>query len=224
MKLKYRCLIIDHDDTAVDSTAKIHYPAHVEVMGILRPGTEPVTLREWFLKNFHPGIMEYLTDELGMTQQEMEVEYDVWKAHTEATVPDFYPGFIEALTAYRERGGIVAVVSHSEKHIIERDYRSYNGNVPFMPDIIFGWDYDKELRKPSPRPVLEILEKYKLDPFQALILDDLKPGVLMGKRTGVEVAGAGWGHNIPEIADYMREHCIVYFERVKVFASFILSI
>jgi beta-phosphoglucomutase-like phosphatase (HAD superfamily) len=223
MGIKYRCLIIDHDDTAVDSTAKIHYPAHLEVMRILRPGTEPVTLREWFLKNFHPGIMEYLAGELGMTKEEMEVEYDVWKAHTEATVPDFYPGFIETLSLFRENGGIVAVVSHSEKHIIERDYRSYNGKVKFIPDITFGWDYNSELRKPSPRPVREILQKYALEPSHALILDDLKPGVLMGKRTGVEVAGAGWGHNIPEIADYMRKHCIAYFERVEDFAGFILG-
>ena len=73
MKLRYRCLIIDHDDTAVDSTARIHYPAHIEVMAILRPEIEPVTLRKWFCKNFHPGIMEYLTRELELTQPEMEI-------------------------------------------------------------------------------------------------------------------------------------------------------
>jgi len=221
-KLKYSCLIIDHDDTAVDSTAKIHYPAHLEVMRILRPDMEPATLREWFIKNFHPGIMEYLTVELAMTPSEMEVEYEVWKRHTATTVPDFYPGFVETLSSFRRAGGIVAVVSHSEKHIIERHYRSYNGDISFIPDIIYGWDYNEDLRKPSPRPVLEILKKFRLKPSQALILDDLKPGVLMGRVTGVAVAAAGWGHDIPEIADYMRKTCIEYFESVKDFERFIL--
>ena len=30
--IRFKCLILDHDDTAVDSTASIHYPAHVEIM------------------------------------------------------------------------------------------------------------------------------------------------------------------------------------------------
>ena len=28
--LKYRCLVLDHDDTTVDSTATVHYPCFVE--------------------------------------------------------------------------------------------------------------------------------------------------------------------------------------------------
>ena len=31
-KLRYKCLIIDHDDTAVDSSATVHHPAHVKSM------------------------------------------------------------------------------------------------------------------------------------------------------------------------------------------------
>ena len=40
MDLRYRCILIDHDDTAVDSTEAVHYPAHVEALRILRPGRE----------------------------------------------------------------------------------------------------------------------------------------------------------------------------------------
>ena len=46
--LRYRLLLLDHDDTTVDSTASIHYPAHVESVRALRPDLEPCTLREWF--------------------------------------------------------------------------------------------------------------------------------------------------------------------------------
>ncbi len=221
MTLKYPCLIIDHDDTAVDSTRKIHYPAHLEVMRVLRPGATPITLTGWFLKNFHPGIMEYLEGELGLTPREMEIEFEVWKTHTAKTDPDFYPGFIETLRSFKKRGGIVAIVSHSETHIIERHY-SRNG-AEEIPDVIFGWSYNEKLRKPSPHPVKEILKKYDIAPSCALILDDLKPGVVMGRKTGVTVCGAGWGHEIPEIARYMRKHCLSYFSRVEDFASFLLK-
>jgi HAD superfamily hydrolase (TIGR01509 family) len=221
MKPRYLCLILDHDDTAVNSTAKIYYPAHLEVMSVLRPDKKPVTLDEWFLKNFHPGIMAYLTEELGMNDQEMEVEYEIWKKFARSIVPEFFPGFIETLVEYKKRGGIVAVVSHSEKMVIEKHYSS--NRMELKPDIVFGWDYSEELRKPSPLPVLEILKAFHLKPHQALVVDDLKPGIVMGKAAGVDVAAAGWGHNIPEIREYMKKNCIAYFKDVEEFKDFILA-
>ncbi len=222
MTLIHKCLIIDHDDTAVNSTAMIHHPAHIEVMRILRPKQKPINLDEWFLKNFHPGIMVYLTDELRFSEDEIQVEYKVWRDFTSNRIPQFYPGFIEALIEYRKRGGLVAVVSHSERDIIERDYKSYNGKEDFVPDIIFGWDYNEERRKPSPFPVQEILNYFGLDSSQALIIDDLRPGVLMGRATKVPVAGAGWGHSIPQIREYMQKNCVAYFETVEDFKNFII--
>ena len=58
---------------------------------------------------------------------------------------------------------------------------------------------------------------------EALIVDDLKPGVLMGMACGVSVAAAGWGHSIREIREYMEESCITYFENVSQFHRFILT-
>ena len=59
MDLRFRCLILDHDDTAVNSTAMIHHPSHLESMRVLRPQAPPIDLQGWFLKNFDPGIMQY---------------------------------------------------------------------------------------------------------------------------------------------------------------------
>lgn len=219
--MKYRCIIIDHDDTAVNSTACIHYPAHLEVLNQMRPGTPPISLDEWFLKNFHPGIMEYLKNELCMSNEELEAEYRIWRTFTTTRVPEFYPGFIETLTEYRNRGGKIAVVSHSEKHLIERDYRSLEPEIRFMPDLIYGWDYDETKRKPHPYPVFEILKALEIQPEHTLILDDLKPGVVMAKAAGLEAVAAGWAHSIPEIRRYMKKHCIAYLETVEEFAEFI---
>jgi phosphoglycolate phosphatase/pyrophosphatase PpaX len=222
MKLRYRCLIVDHDDTAVNSTALIHYPAHIEVLKVLRPGLKPISLEEWFLKNFHPGIMCYLKEELGFTEEEIRIEYRIWRDFTTNRIPEFYPGFIETLQEYHRRGGLVAVVSHSERDIIERDYLSCRGESSFFPDLIFGWDYNEERRKPSCFPVEEILKCFKLEPSEVLILDDLKPGVVMARASGIDPAAAGWGHSIPQIRNYMKSNCIAYFERVEDFRRFIL--
>ena len=221
--MRFQCLILDHDDTAVNSTAEIHYPAHLEVMRILRPHLKPVSLDEWFLKNFNPGIMEYLTGELGFSEEEMQIEYRIWREHTTRTIPHFFPGLLRALQEYRRKGGKVTVVSHSEKDLIERDYRVRSEAELFLPDKIFGWVYEEYERKPSPVPVRKILKRFGLKEEEALIVDDLKPGVLMGMACGVPVAAAGWGHSIPKIREYMEKSCITYFENVSQFHRFVLT-
>lgn len=211
MSLKYACLILDHDDTIVDSSATIHYPAYLETMGKLRPDTQPVDLDGWFLKNFHPGILPYLTDELGFSDEELEVEYQVWRSHSTSRRPHFYPGVAEVLKRYSDKGGKIAVVSHSERDIIERDYRDAKGP---MPDVVFGWEMEEDKRKPSPWPVNEVLRVLKLSADQVLVVDDLKPAVDMARAAGVAVAGAGWGHAIPEIVEFMKSACDYYFTTV----------
>ncbi|MEW5813958.1 MAG: HAD hydrolase-like protein [Spirochaetota bacterium] len=221
MELKYKCLILDHDDTAVDSTAKLHYPAHLEVMRTLRPHLSPISLEEWFLKNFHPGIMEYLVKELKFTDREMQIEYQIWRDYTLSRIPQFYPGFMEILKTFKEMGGVISVVSHSEKDLIERDYRHHNADI--LPDLIFGWDYDEEKRKPSPWPVWQILNQFGLKPLEALIIDDLKPGVLMSQASGVPVAAAGWSHSIPSIREFMNAHCAAYFTDIEELRDYIFG-
>jgi len=225
MKLPYRCLIMDHDDTTVLSTPLVHYPAHVETMRKIRPGRSPVSLEEWFRRNFDPGIMEYLRKGLGFSEEEIEEEYRVWRDFTTSRVPDFVPGMLELLASFREAGGIVTVVSHSEADIIERDYRAASTRAerePFVPDRIHGWTREEAKRKPHPYPVLAILEEFRLDPREALVVDDLRPGVEMAKGAGVDCAAAGWGHDIGEIRSYMREHCSRYFSTVEEFRAFVL--
>ena len=222
MELRFDCLLLDHDDTAVDSTSAIHYPAHVEAMRVLRPGLKPVGLEGWFLKNFHPGVMRYLEGELGLTAQELEVEYGIWRAFTTSRTPPFFAGFLETLREYRRRGGKIVVVSHSESDVILRHYRE-SGGRPLLPDLVFGWDEDEQRRKPNPWPVEQALRRLEIPASRALILDDLKPGVLMGQRTGVAAAAAGWAHRIPAIRQYMQASCLAYFESVAEFREFILA-
>jgi phosphoglycolate phosphatase/pyrophosphatase PpaX len=219
--MRFQALILDHDDTAVNSTAHIHYPAHVRTMALLRPGQTPVDLDTWYQKNFHPGIMPFFLEELGMDAQELETELAVWRAMTATVTPAFYDGFLDALAAYQLRGGRVAVVSQSDVDVIRRHYQEAGPHL--VPDLIYGWDQDPDKRKPSPYPVHRILEALDLPPEAVLVVDDLKPGVLMAQAAGVAVAAAGWAHAIPAIRAYMEANCLAYFERVADFAEFILA-
>lgn len=217
MPLAYRCLILDHDDTAVDSSATVHHPSHVASMAEMRPSEPVVTLEEWFLRNFDPGIMAFLTEEVGLSGEELAREEAIWRSYTSRVTPSFYPGFLEALVAFRRQRGLITVVSHSEETTIRRHYGD------FVPDLVFGWTDVAERRKPCPWPVQQILERFSLRPEQVLVVDDLKPGVDMAQRAGVPVAAAGWGHRIPAIEAYMRANTIAYLETVEQFARLILG-
>jgi HAD superfamily hydrolase (TIGR01509 family) len=205
-----RCLVLDHDDTAVDSTATIHYPAHRECMARLRPALEPVSLEGWFLKNFDPGVAHYLETELGLDRDELAAELEIWRSYTSSRTPHFYPGFVDALRRFRGRGGLVTVVSHSEAATIERHYAA----AGFSPDAVFGWDDEATRRKPNAWPVERIRERFGVAREDVVVVDDLKPGVLMARAAGVRVVAAGWGHRIPEIEAWMRAHCEAYLPAV----------
>ncbi len=220
MSLVYRCLILDHDDTVVDSSATIHYPAYLETMKTVRPDLDPVDLDGWFLKNFHPGILPYLTEELGFSEEELKEEYRVWRTYSTRIEPHFYPGIIDTLIRYSREGGRIAVVSHSERDIIERDYRT-EGEL--MPDLVFGWEMEEGKRKPDPWPVQETIRILDISPRDVLVVDDLKPAVVMARAAGVAVAGAGWGHSVPEIRSYMEEHCDYYLSEVSDLARLLLD-
>jgi beta-phosphoglucomutase-like phosphatase (HAD superfamily) len=222
VSLRWRCLLLDHDDTSVDSTRDIHYPSHLESMRILRPDRTPVSLEGFFLASCDPGISDFLRVDIGFNDAELAEDGRIWRRNTRTANPRFYPGFLAILDEFRGRGGKVAVISHSESHVIERHYKAAAIAAPgaadgegFMPDLIFGWDDDPARRKPSPWPVREALRAFSMEPEDALIVDDLKPGVLMGKAAGVVVAAAGWGHGIPAIRAYMRENCLAYLETVE---------
>lgn len=211
--MKYKCLVLDHDDTVVSSTATIHFPCFMEYLGKFYPQlVKNYTLESYFVKNFHPGVVELFTDEIGMNAEELAAEEEYWRAYVKNHIPTAYEGIGEIIANFKARGGIVAVDSHSYTEYIVRDYK-YN-KLP-TPDVIYGWDIPKHKRKPAPDTLLELMQRYSLSPSEILVVDDLKPGYDMARGAGVAFAAAGWAYDVPEIEDFMRKHCDFYLEKVE---------
>ena len=217
--MRFPCLVLDHDDTVVNSTAVIHFPSFLAYLAQVRPGLS-YTLDDYFRKNFDPGIIPLFKDELGFTDEELEGEYQFWQNWVATRVPEAYPGMREILERYKARGGKIAVVSHSVSDVIRRDYRE-NG-LP-EPEMIFGWDEPEEMRKPSPGPLRAIMQAFSLNPSDLLMVDDLKPGKDMADACGVDFAAVGWGTYVPEIAAFMRAQSRIYCETPQDLEKLIFS-
>ena len=210
--MKYKCLVLDHDDTVVDSTRGIHYPCFVEYLKLTRPRiADKYSVDDYFRKNFDPGIVELLF-ECGLDKEELKIEEAFWRDYVKGHIPKAYGGIAEIIARFRENGGIIAVDSHSYKCYIERDFRE--NNLP-APDIIFGWDIPEEERKPSPATIFKIMEKFGLEKSDIIVVDDLKPGYDMARSAGVDFAAAGWAYDVPEIEKFMRDNCDYYLKSVE---------
>lgn len=215
--MRYRCLVFDHDDTVVNSTATIHHPCFVEFLRRYYPGRS-MTLEEYFIKNFSPGFLPMCREDFGMSEEEIRREGEFWLAWVRNHVPLAYPGIREIMQRHRDAGGLLCVVSHSFGDNIRRDYRQ-NG-LP-EPDLVFGWEQPLERRKPAPWPLEEIMRRLSLRPEELLMIDDLKPGYDMAAACGVDFAAVGWSNDVPEIEAFLRANCRRYFKTVAELAAFL---
>lgn len=217
--MKYRCLVFDHDDTVVNSTAVIHYPSFIEYLKVYHPEMAgSCSLDDYFRFNFDPGFIETCREIYGMDERELDTEVEFWLNFVKTRIPNAYPGMKELMDTHKAKDGLICVISHSMKHNILRDYKA-NG-LP-EPDMVFGWEEPPEHRKPSSWPLERIIESFGLDRSEVLMIDDLKPGFDMAVSCGVDFAAAGWANDVPEIEDFMRKNCANYFKTVDGLAGFL---
>ena len=209
--LNYRCLALDHDDTVVRSEETVNYPSFLEALKVLRPG-RTITREEFTRWCFSPGFSALCSDYIGLTPEEIDVQYDMWRSYVATHIPPPYDGLHPILTRWKQEGGLLCVSSHSARENILRDYRLH---FDLEPDQIFDWDLGEDRRKPSPYALQEIMRLYDLRPDELLMVDDLKPGYDMAHACGVPFACAGWSHDDPEIRAFLRRFSDFYLETVQ---------
>lgn len=205
--MKYKCLVLDHDDTTVNSTAEVNYPALLDTLSHLRPGIRPDY--EAFMDCcFEPGFYEYCTQILALDRNEMQFEYNNWKKYVREITPTACPGMARIIERQRKDGGIVCVASHSEAENILRDWHA---NFGTSPDAVYGWEAGEGMRKPHPFPVFDIMEKYGLEHKDILVIDDLKTGYGMARNAGVAFAAALWAQPSRLCREFMKKNADVCF-------------
>ncbi len=215
--MKYKCIILDHDDTVVDSTRTIHQPCLNAFFKKYYPD-KSCSLENYVEKTFEPGFVKMCEEEFGIDEEGMQLELEFWKDYVEKNIPKSFDGIKELLADYKKEGGIVAVVSHSYKDTILRDY--FENNLP-SPDAIYGWERPDSEKKPHPYPVFDIIKRFSLKKEDVLVVDDLKTGYDMAVAAGVDFAAAGWANDNQTIQAFMQKNSTYYFKSVDAFSRFI---
>jgi len=218
---RYRCLVLDHDDTAVMSTPTIHYPSFMNTLSHLRPGVK-MTLEEYVRLSFDPGFEKLCYDLLQFTEEEMAWQLENWQRYVRSTVPDFHPGMAEIIRRQRAEGGLVCVVSHAYSHFVLRDYAQ--ALLP-EPHLVLGWEVGSDRQKPHPWPLEEIMRRFHVTPRDILVVDDLKPGFDMAKAAGCDCAAALWAYESDQVRRVIRAGCRdgMHLESVEALAQLLFS-
>ena len=187
--LRFPCLVLDHDDTVVQSEATVNYPCFCRFLELYRPG-ETITLEEYLDGCSRLPFVQMCRERFSMTEEELQEEYLFWKEYARTHIPAPFPGIGPLLEQYRGAGGKIVVSSMSANENILRDYRAH---YALEPDLLFGWDLPQEHRKPSTYAIEEVCRRYGFKPEQILMVDDMKFAVSMARNAGCPIAFAGWG-------------------------------
>ena len=210
--LKYPCLVLDHDDTVVQSMKTLSYPFFCYILEQFRPGAH-MTLEEYVQDCHELGFAKLCVERFNFTSDELANEHEQWMDYVRQHIPAPYPGIKEILHRQKAEGGLICVVSHSCEENILRDY---DAHFSIRPDAIYGWDLPEAQRKPNAYPLLDIMRRYDLKPRELLVVDDMKLGWKMAQAAKVPVAYAGWsGMGIEELDVQMRSLCDLTFDSTK---------
>ena len=218
--LKYPCLVLDHDDTVVQSESTVNYPYFCYILDQFRPGAT-ITLDEYVKGCFHPGFVGMCQQRYNFTDEELKEEYQGWKEYVRSHIPAPFPGIERVIHRQKAEGGMLCVVSHSSEENITRDYRTHFG---ILPDVIYGWDYPEHQRKPSAFPLEDIMRRYSFSPKEMLVVDDLKPAWEMCSKVSVPIAFAGWSKlEVPIISGEMESLCDYAFRSTDALYDFLFT-
>ena len=218
--LKYKCLVLDHDDTVVQSMKTLSYPFFCIELEQFRPGAT-MSFEEYVLECHRVGFADLCRGRFHFTDEEMELEHKQWMGYILQNIPASYPGIDRIIHRQKEEGGLVCVVSHSHVDNISRDYEAHFG---IQPDAIYGWELPPEQRKPNSWPLEDIMARFNLSSDDILVIDDMKLACMMAAPLGVKVCYAGWsGMGIQSLYDEMVQLCHLAFDTTDTLYSYLFE-
>lgn len=219
--LKYKCLVLDHDDTVVQTEKTIGYPYFRDYVERIRPGMT-LSFAEYVHDCNNMVFADMCRARWNMTEEELSEEYLGWKDYSRKNIPEVCPGIGDVIRRQKEMGGLVCVSSLSTSEIIERDFLHHFG---FLPDAIYDYDLPVHQRKPNTYALTDLLERFQLKPQDILMVDDMKLGWQMAKAVGADTAFAGWSKtDFPELMEEMQGICDYSFHCAKDLEKFLFGV
>lgn len=218
--LKYKCLVLDHDDTVVQTERYIGYPYFRDYLKQIRPGTD-LCFADYVRDCSNMVFADMCRSRWNMTDEECAQEYRGWSEYYRNHNHPIFPGIDNIIRRQKESGGLVCVVSLSPAKDILKDYEEH---FSMVPDAVYDHDMPAHMRKPNTYPLEDIMKRFSLQPEEILVVDDMKLAWMMADPLNVAVAYAAWSKiDFPELTTQMRQLCSYSFDSTEELEKFLFD-
>lgn len=171
----------DMDGTLIDSEP-LHDAALVSVMRTLGL-VPPADLHERVLGQTAADVYNMMHDEFGLTMpypQWIARKYDYYLQHAPNLKPR--PGALEIFRELEARGVVQAVVSNSDRLIVDANLRAVGIRLAGMKTVSRN---DVRDGKPKPEPFLRAAWLTGIDPQDTVVMEDSVTGATAGLAAGM---------------------------------------
>jgi len=193
--MAFKYLIFDFDGTLADTNEGIvrSYQETFRCNGWPVPTREKITSSIGLaLKDAFKLINGELTED---ALEEFRLSYRSLFREIAYPLIDAFPGTKETLETLKREGYRMSIAT-SRSHVSLEDLARQIGVIDYFESLVGAEDV--EHHKPAPDLVNAIMEKYKLDPKEVLVIGDAVFDILMGHGAGCKACAAAWGNQTRE--------------------------
>jgi phosphoglycolate phosphatase len=193
--MTFSVALFDLDGTLVDSLDDLTDAVNHMLTGFGRHPLEPGQVRQLVGKGARNLVQRALeTNDPGKIEQGLAAFTEFNTLHI-ADKSRLYPGARGLLQRLAAEGTRMAVISNKQEALSRLILNTLEVETFF--DIIAGGDTFPEM-KPSPLPLLKVIEVFGCSPADALMVGDSINDVQAGTRAGITTIGCTWGYGSAE--------------------------
>lgn len=214
---KIRNLIFDFDGTLVDTAPLIIRTMQTAVKELELPEKTEEECRATIGLRLEeiPGVLWPEID--GLSEKYATTYRRIFDELKQPLNVECFPDVVDSLR-YLNASGYRMAIASSRSHKSLEEYVNLFGLSDCFAMIIGG--NDVEHGKPSPDPVLLILESQKWNPEETLTIGDAPVDILMGKAAGTLTCGVTYGNSSYEELDTAHpDFLITSFRRLRMMLS-----
>jgi phosphoglycolate phosphatase len=186
-----RAALFDLDGTLVDSLEDLTDAVNHMLVGFGRPFMTTASVRHLVGKGAHNLVRRALETE---SEEAITRGIELFVAYNSAHIADksaLYPGVREALRQLAENGIHLVVISNKHGSLCRLILEALG--IAGLFEIICGGDTFPEM-KPSPLPLLRVLERLGIAAHEAVMVGDSINDIKAGQQAGITTIGCTWGY------------------------------